>query len=429
MYDTYDLRGMVKPDRVHRTLYTDPQIFELEMERVFGHTWLYVGHESQVANVGDFFRTTLGTQPVVMSRAEDGEICVIYNRCGHRGAIVCNEAKGNTDGFRCCYHGWAYKLTGELAVVPMRRGYPDTFDLKSKDLGMVSLPRVVNYRGFVFARHARDGLTLDECLGPIKDSIDGIIEAAPDGEIDLTGGMHRYQFAGNWKYQVENIIDLYHPPFSHESTMIDEHRQFARPGIEEGAEFIDKQGTPISKWDDTGVRAFPHGHSFIGPLPGSSQKSGDVFEEYRNALESKLGAEKAIEVLDIDRHNTMIYPNLVIQTAAQHVRVVEPVSVNKTTIRIYPVRLKGAPEAMNRDAIRYLNYTHSPASLIQTDDLEAFNRISVGLNTMGSDWVVLGRGLNQENKEEDGGVSGFGTNEICQRNQYVEWLDLMTRAA
>jgi len=142
-----------------------------------------------------------------------------------------------------------------------------------------------------------------------------------------------------------------------------------------------------------------------------------------------LGAEKAIEVLDIDRHNTMIYPNLVIQTAAQHVRVVEPVSVNKTTIRIYPVRLKGAPEAMNRDVIRYLNYTHSPASLIQTDDLEAFNRISVGLNTMGSDWVVFGRGLNQENKEEDGGVSGFGTNEICQRNQYVEWLDLMTRAA
>ena len=429
MYDADALRQLVRPDRVHRSVYRDPEIFELEMQRIFGQAWLYVGHESQVANVGDFFTTTLGTQPVVMSRDENGDIHVIYNRCGHRGAVVCNEASGNADGFRCCYHGWAYKLSGDLAFVPLRRGYPAEFDLKAKDLGMVGLPRVAVYRGFIFASHSADGPDLVTFLGPIKDSIDGIVEAAPDAEIDLNGGVHRYEFAGNWKYQVENIIDMYHPPYSHESTMGHDNKQFARSGIEGGAEFVDKKGVPIAQWDDTGVRAFPNGHGFCGPLPGAKKGEGKIFEEYRGALEKRLGSDGAAKVLDVDRHNSMIYPNLVIQTASQHVRVVEPVSVDRTIIRIYPVRLKGAPDAMYHDVIRYLNYTHSPAALIQTDDLEGFRRINVGLNTQGADWVVFGRGLNQEIPEQDGGWSAQGTSEICQRNQYDAWTDLMVGEA
>ena len=71
---TIDLQSLVQPDRVHKRVYTDPAIFELEMDRVFGQAWLYVGHESQVPKPGDYFTTRLGREPVVMVRHTDGQI-------------------------------------------------------------------------------------------------------------------------------------------------------------------------------------------------------------------------------------------------------------------------------------------------------------------------------------------------------------------
>ena len=95
------IRELVKPDRVHRSVYLDESIFEMEMERIYARAWIYVGHASQVPEPGDFLTTRIGRQPVVLSRHEDGEIYVLFNRCGHRGAVVCNEPHGNARHFRC----------------------------------------------------------------------------------------------------------------------------------------------------------------------------------------------------------------------------------------------------------------------------------------------------------------------------------------
>src|SRR4051794_17940041 len=82
-YDKATLDQLVQPDRIHRNLYVDPQLFELEMERIFGRAWIYVGHDSQVAKAGDYIATTIGRQPVVMSRHRDGSLHVLFNRCAH----------------------------------------------------------------------------------------------------------------------------------------------------------------------------------------------------------------------------------------------------------------------------------------------------------------------------------------------------------
>ncbi|MDC0033685.1 Rieske 2Fe-2S domain-containing protein, partial [Alphaproteobacteria bacterium] len=86
---------LVQDGRVHRSVYTDPAIFALEMDRIFGQAWVYVGHDSQVPKPGDFITLTIGSQPVVMARHTDGKVYVIYNRCGHRGAKVCIENQGH----------------------------------------------------------------------------------------------------------------------------------------------------------------------------------------------------------------------------------------------------------------------------------------------------------------------------------------------
>ena len=82
------LAMLIQPDRVHRTVYSDPAIFDLEMERIFGRAWLVLGHESQVAAPGDYFTTRIGREPVIVARDADDEdtIHVLYNRCRHRGA-------------------------------------------------------------------------------------------------------------------------------------------------------------------------------------------------------------------------------------------------------------------------------------------------------------------------------------------------------
>jgi phenylpropionate dioxygenase-like ring-hydroxylating dioxygenase large terminal subunit len=94
------LARLVQPDRVHRSLYTDPAIFALEMERIFERTWIYVGHESQVKNPGDFVATRIGTKPVLMSRHTEGRVYVLHNQCAHRGAQVVADASGNAPEFR-----------------------------------------------------------------------------------------------------------------------------------------------------------------------------------------------------------------------------------------------------------------------------------------------------------------------------------------
>src|SRR5258708_34086860 len=93
------LRKAVEPDRVHRSVYSDPAIFELEMERIFNNVWTYVGHESQVPTVGDYWAVQIGRQPMIMVRHSDRSVRWLYNRSPHRGpmrygAPSCNVGKG-----------------------------------------------------------------------------------------------------------------------------------------------------------------------------------------------------------------------------------------------------------------------------------------------------------------------------------------------
>ncbi len=100
--------ALVRPDRVHGSLYTDPEIFAEEMERIFYRTWVYVGHVSEVPQPNDYVVKSIGPQSVIMTRDKQGEIHLLLNRCSHRANLVCDAPKGNTVAFRCQYHGWTY---------------------------------------------------------------------------------------------------------------------------------------------------------------------------------------------------------------------------------------------------------------------------------------------------------------------------------
>ena len=149
--------ALVQPDRVHTSLYTNPAIFEDEMEKVFYSNWIWVGHVSEVPEAGSFKSTYIGQQPVVLVRDRKKALHVLLNRCRHRGATVCEHKKGKTASFVCPYHGWGYALDGSLRGVPHPESYGDELD--KAELGLVSL-RVEEYAGMVFASFKQDIMPL-----------------------------------------------------------------------------------------------------------------------------------------------------------------------------------------------------------------------------------------------------------------------------
>src|SRR5262249_6168162 len=206
-----DLTQFIRPGRVNRRIYTDPAIFELELKHIFATAWIYVGHESQVRQSGDYFSTRIGRKPVVMVRGQDGKVLVIHNQCAHRGAMVVALDQGNTSEFQCCYHGWTYHLDGRLKAVPLQHGYPSDFDPGDPKTSMLQVPRVASYRGFVFASEAAEGPSLEEAIGYMTTSLDDLIDRAPDGEIEVAGGVFKHAYDGNWKLYFENLCDAAHP--------------------------------------------------------------------------------------------------------------------------------------------------------------------------------------------------------------------------
>ena len=175
---------LVQTGRVHRCVYQDPEIFKLELEKIFSATWIYVGHESQVSQAGAYFCTNIASQPVVMARHTDNKIRVLYNRCAHRGAKVVNCESGHSESFKCCYHGWEYSNDGNLIAVPQPRGYrEDAVRPGDPAYAMKPVPRCDNYRGFVFASLSSRVPSLEKFLGPITKSFD-----------DLISGKNKYSF-------------------------------------------------------------------------------------------------------------------------------------------------------------------------------------------------------------------------------------------
>src|SRR5258708_3853392 len=181
-----DLRKAVEPDRVHRSVYTDPGIFEIEMDRIFNKVWTYVGHESQVKKPGDYWTVQIGRQPMVMVRHSDGKVHVLHNRCPHRGAMLYGNRNGNVgDAITCSYHSWQFNTDGTNKAIPLDKGYTDTrLAPNASDCQMRNMKpaaRVESYRGFVFASLGGDGPSLTEWLRPAKNALDHICDPAPGG--------------------------------------------------------------------------------------------------------------------------------------------------------------------------------------------------------------------------------------------------------
>ncbi len=413
---------LVKPDRVHSRIYTDPGIFELEMARIFGKAWLFIGHESELPAPGDYKLRLMGKTPVIFVRGRDKVVRVLLNRCRHRGAQVCEEEEGNARQFTCWFHGWSFENTGKLLGVTQPEGYERS--MTNSDMDLTPAPRMESYRGFVFASLSASGAALKDELGLAASRIDILTDASPTGEIFLDAGHHKTSYRGNWKMVG---MDGYHPNYLHGSVVAGWKRN-ADSGI--GSTHRDD---PYSDGALSRTRDLGHGHCQLDLLQQRLKDYERHCEylkrfkggaEYIAGMHKAYGAERARLLIAAggDPH-VGVFPNM--QIVNNQVRIINPITPGYTELLMFPTRIGGMSDEMNTERLRQHESFYGPCGSGSPDDAEMFERVQRGLYAEVDPWIDLSRGMRREKVDADGSIVGLITDEVTQRGQAKRWAQLM----
>nr|WP_239028467.1 Rieske 2Fe-2S domain-containing protein [Pseudonocardia acidicola] len=388
------------------------------MEAFFETGWVYLAHESQVSQPNDYQRVWIGRQPVILVRTEDGTLHGLLNRCMHRGATVCRSEAGNSARFRCFYHGWTYRNSGELVGVPDRAGYAPDFDLDGLALRRVA--RVESYRGFVFGSLDPDTPPLAEHLGNARPYLDAIVGKYPGG-VEIARGTTPYGYQGNWKLQVENALDFYHLPTTHKSFL----------------DVMKAKGVPVPSshrlMEGDNAVYLGNGHGTVVSRTYDADGHSHVDSEQRRALEERFGAAAAPLAGSIHQH-LLIFPNLVIlEHPGPQIRVIRPLAVDRTEVRGYAYFPKGVPDHVRRAQLRAYEVFYGPAGMGTPDDIEAFDSCTEGYRAGAAPWNDLSRGMHREATDLDLAAigpfetAGNITDDTVYRGLYRWWVGAMCR--
>ena len=417
-----DYRELVHTDRVHGSLLHDPEIFADEMERIFVQGWVFVGHESEVKNDGDWVRRQLGNESVLMVRAENAEVNVLANRCSHRGTALCWEHKGNTAFFQCTYHNWRFGLDGGLRAVP----FPDGYSKPKEDLGLDRAGQIASYRGFVFANLDGSAGSIDEHLGPAGyELIDRLCEMSPSGTIDLSKGWIGHRVQSNWKLWPESDSDGYHVGFVHASMSASTDTYYDDVAV--GGDAV-KSSRAVD---------YGRGHLELDWRPSYKKElswlgvTRERVKEYYSALAQRVGNDLADQMLWDGPPHAFLFPNLFLGETV--IAIVEPVAPGEMIHHHTSVQFDGADEAFNERLLRQTEAAVGPASFITTDDAITAERIQAGVS--GTDrswsstsrgWIDLSRGLHREEINDDGVRSSDASDETTNRGFWYRYLDAMS---
>lgn len=416
---------LFRPGFVHRDLYVSPQIFDREMQYLFGRTWVYVGHESEIPRNNDFVTRTIGRRPVIMTRDKDGGINVIINRCTHRGALICREQRGNAARFSCGYHAWTFANTGRCIGVPLKHAYGPDFHPSQVDLHRPA--RVANYRGFVFAAMTEHVPSIEAHLAGARAYLDWWIDRC-GAPLVVRNGQMRFDTHANWKTVYDNAGDGYHPPFSHDSML----RVFSKRYGDVDMHYYS------GNFDDTPMTSHDlgNGHTLLDTRPTMHAESAwerqhvmPGRENVWEALGARFGEEAARGMLDASTGsglNLNIFPNLLI--IGNQIQVIEPVSHNRTSVVWYSTTLEDVPEELN--AIRMRMQEDFP-SFGEVDDTAQFEACQAGMEGVPEmEWIDVRRHMDSGKgyRSDDGTWTEPISSDQHIRAYYRAWHAIMSSA-
>ncbi|MDR7330088.1 benzoate 1,2-dioxygenase large subunit [Corynebacterium guangdongense] len=400
--------------RVNREVFTDQELFDLEMKYIFEGNWIFLAHESQIPNVGDYFTTNIGRQPVMITRSKDGNLNCLINSCSHRGAMLCRKKTDNRTTLTCPFHGWTFSNDGSLlkAKDEANGAYPENFNTNGSH-NLRRVPKFESYRGFLFGSLNADVEPLEDFLGDTRVVIDMLIDQSPEG-LEVLRGASTYTYDGNWKLQAENGADGYHVSSVHWNYAATTSRR----GTGESAN--ETKAMDAGSWGEQegGYFSYPNGHLLLWQEWGNPEDR-PVYDRL-DELKELHGEERANFMVGVSR-NLCLYPNVYIMDQfSTQIRRLEPVSVDKTEVTIYCIAPKGE-SAENRAArIRQYEDFFNATGMATPDDLEEFRSCQKTYQASAFPWNDMTRGLGHQINGVSERAKALGMNEVLSSGVRTE---------
>ena len=434
------LRSLIDTENgtINRVLYVNEDIFWQEQEQIFRRAWLFLGHESQVPNPGDFYIARMGTEEVVVVKdRKDKQIRAFLNSCRHRGEKVCRYDQGNGLVFTCPFHAWTYDTAGRL-VGAAGQDSPVSYngELNKADWGLVEVGRFQNYHGTLWATWDKDAPDFIDYLGPFAESVRYMAEASDgtDAGLEVFTPMQKWRLPTNWKVPAfTSATDLEHAAMTHRS--VNAAAIGPMRGLQGGDRGLRRARVPADYYC-VGDHNLGHGGNWTEfKEPGVANYVDGWYDEgvddyYRTAHEIKQEKYKST-IMPPHGYNAghfCVFPNFIMDSwrwrywHPQEVGVVERWSLFGVD--------KAAPKHV-KDAVRhYAMRYNGPSGATESDDMENWNYVyPASRGATARQWNYnfangLGRGI-----ERDGFPQGFVFNsqrtEESHRARFSRWLAFM----
>ena len=412
-----DVRGLVDSEHglVSRRIFIEDEIYQQELERIFARCWLFLCHETQIPNPGDFFSTYMGEDPVLVTRDSKSKINAFLNVCRHRGNRVCRADSGNASAFVCAYHGWTYGTDGKLIAVPsLKEAYYDELD--TSKWGLVPVAHLDSYKGLVFATFDPSAPSLNEYLGDMKWYLDALFDRR-EGGIEVFPGMQKWIIPCNWKMPAENFAgDSYHVPWTHLAAI--------RTGFSTGAGTTQKNpgGKQVSPGNGHSILVIDPTDSADPPLPAILAYEESILPEVQERLGPRM--QKMIPTVGT------VFPNFsLLRAVSRTLRVWHPRGPDKIEVWAWCFADKAAPPEVKEILRKYGARGFGPSGTFEQDDMDNWQECTrtCGGTVSRRQPMNYQMGLGHAGYDPDAGAwaSHDRYNESNQRGFYGRWAQLM----
>jgi p-cumate 2,3-dioxygenase alpha subunit len=402
------LGGLLRVDedravfQVSRRVFLDPEVLKAEHETIFRKCWLYIGHDSEISEPGSFVTRKVAGRSFIFNRDAEGEAHAFYNVCPHRGGEVCREKRGTSRSFQCFYHGWVFAADGRLRYHPQEDLYPADFQTR-QNVGLQSVPRIEQYRGFWFICLDANAMSLSDYLAGAKEYLELVADQSAAGMTIIPGGQE-FTVRANWKLWHENGIDPFHVPTVHatffdfatkknvsavKSAGAEAADQLAQPKYDPAEMMKSRKSLDAGKPLDLGNGHLaygyhaPRGRPFAQWHPDWGPDVKREIDDTYAKLIARVGEEKAEKMAHQNRH-ILIFPNMaILDHDAIMIRTYFSEVPDVMTVNSWTLGRKDEGPEMRR--VRLQNYSEflGPAGFGTPDDIEAIEKAQRGYRASG----------------------------------------------